>query len=179
MPDYTLDSAGPAKGHDNGAPNGPLIRHAAPLSEPAAPERYGTPRLKPGDVLSNRFVIDRLAGSGGMGTVYRALDRVTGQAVALKVARRDLHEERFAREARVLAELDHPAIVRYVAHGETTQGQSLPRDGVAARGRPRRSAWPCRVSRSARASTSCGERPRGWRRPTIGASFTVTSSRAT
>ncbi len=50
-------------------------------------------------------------------------DRVTGEAVALKVARRGPHEERFAREARVLAELDHPAIVRYVAHGETAQGQ--------------------------------------------------------
>ncbi len=91
---------------------------------PSPPEPYVPTRLKAGDVLSDRFVIDRLAGSGGMGTVYRALDRVTGQAVALKVARRDLHEERFAREARVLAELDHPAIVRYVAHGETMQGQA-------------------------------------------------------
>src|SRR5580704_554950 len=117
MPDYTLDSPGPARDIPNGASNGPLIRDVAALSESAAPERYGSPRLKAGDVLSNRFVIDRLAGGGGMGTVYRALDRVTGQAVALKVAQRDLHEDRFAREARVLAELDHPAIVRYVAHG--------------------------------------------------------------
>ena len=36
---------------------------------------------------------------------------------------RGKHEERFAREAQVLAELNHPAIVRYVAHGETAQGQ--------------------------------------------------------
>ena len=35
------------------------------------------------DVLSERFVIERLAGSGGMGAVYRALDRITGEAVAL------------------------------------------------------------------------------------------------
>ena len=80
--------------------------------------------LKAGDVLSDRFVVERHAGSGGMGWVYRALDRVTGDAVALKVmASRGQHEDRFAQEGRVLAELNHPAIVRYVAHGETTQGQ--------------------------------------------------------
>jgi eukaryotic-like serine/threonine-protein kinase len=80
--------------------------------------------MYPGDVLADRFVIERLAGSGGMGRVYRALDRVTGAPVALKlvtdVARDD---ERFAQEARVLSELTHPAIVKYVAHGITTQGQ--------------------------------------------------------
>ena len=60
-----------------------------------------------------------------MGAVYRAVDQLTGETVALKVmARRGQHEQRFAQEARVLAELNHPAIVRYVTHGETGQGQS-------------------------------------------------------
>jgi len=58
-----------------------------------------------------------------MGAVYRAMDRLTGAAVALKVmACRRGDEERFAQEARVLAELNHPTIVRYVTHGETAEG---------------------------------------------------------
>jgi hypothetical protein len=39
------------------------------------------------------------------------------------MARHGRHEDRFAQEARVLAALNHPAIVRYVAHGDTAQGQ--------------------------------------------------------
>ena len=87
-------------------------------------EGFERAKLKAGEVVSDRFVIERLAGSGGMGAVYRALDRLTGDPVALKVmvhAKRD--DDRFAREARVLAQLQHPAIVRYVAHGSTARGQ--------------------------------------------------------
>jgi tetratricopeptide (TPR) repeat protein len=60
-----------------------------------------------------------------MGAVYRALDRVTGGPVALKLmSQPGRHDERFAQEARVLAKLQHPAIVRYVAHGSTASGQA-------------------------------------------------------
>ena len=87
-------------------------------------EVFAPTSLKPGEVLSGRFAIDRLAGKGGMGAVYRALDRLSGVPVAIKVmTARGEHEERFAQEVRVLAELSHPAIVRYVAHGETSIGQ--------------------------------------------------------
>jgi serine/threonine protein kinase/tetratricopeptide (TPR) repeat protein len=75
--------------------------------------------------IAGRFVIVSHAGSGGMGTVYRALDEQTGGMVALKLLqRRDDPEgaERFAREARVLSELQHPGIVAYLAHGETETG---------------------------------------------------------
>jgi tetratricopeptide (TPR) repeat protein len=84
------------------------------------PRRFGA-----GDVLAERFVIHAVAGCGGMGTVYRATDRVTGQAVALKIVAAQGHAEhaRFAQEARVLAELAHPAIVGYVAHGTTGEEQ--------------------------------------------------------
>ncbi|HTB79218.1 MAG TPA: protein kinase, partial [Polyangiaceae bacterium] len=100
-----------------------FLRAAAAVSEPAANE-HPPLRFKAGEVFSDRFTIERLAGSGGMGAVYRALDAVTGVPVALKVMTTyGKHEQRFAQEARVLAELNHPAIVRYVAHGETEQGQ--------------------------------------------------------
>jgi hypothetical protein len=132
MAEYTFDPSGRGRPMESAGPE--ALPGGLPESVPDAvvrdvptdsspPEPYVPTRLKGGDVLSDRFVVERLAGSGGMGAVYRALDRVTGEAVALKVARRGPHEERFAREARVLAELDHPAIVRYVAHGETAQGQ--------------------------------------------------------
>ncbi|WP_394829610.1 protein kinase domain-containing protein [Pendulispora albinea] len=66
-----------------------------------------------------RFVIEKEAGRGGVGIVHRAIDRGTGQTVALKV----LHKiepstlRRFAMEADALEKLNHPNIVRYVTHG--------------------------------------------------------------
>jgi tetratricopeptide (TPR) repeat protein len=99
---------------------------AAPAADTTAEEERSTPsRLNIGDIVSDRFVIERLAGSGGMGTVYRALDRVAGMPVAIKVMTQPRsHDNRFAQEARVLAELQHPAIVGYVAHGSTAQGHN-------------------------------------------------------
>ena len=78
-----------------------------------------------GAVITDRFEIERRAGSGGMGTVYRARDRTTGAPVALKLLSglNPAARARFAREARVLAALRHPGIVRYVAHGETVDGE--------------------------------------------------------
>ncbi len=78
--------------------------------------------MNPGDVIGNRFEIERVAGVGGMGIVYRAFDRVAQGPVALKVVRDANDSSRFAREARVLSGLKHPRIVRYVDHG-TTDGK--------------------------------------------------------
>jgi tetratricopeptide (TPR) repeat protein len=72
-----------------------------------------------GKTVSGRFELLQLAGSGGMGAVYRARDLTDGSTVAVKILTgRELREaERFDLEAAILAELKHPAIVRYVAHG--------------------------------------------------------------
>src|SRR4051794_16730954 len=80
--------------------------------------------MEPGDVIAERFVLGELLGRGGMGSVYQASDRVTGDVVALKVLREDSSATaaRFSRESQVLAELHHPGIVRYVAHGVTRGG---------------------------------------------------------
>jgi predicted Ser/Thr protein kinase len=77
------------------------------------------------ELIAARFEIIELAGKGGMGAVYRARDRQTGALVALKLqlAERAGDGERFAREARILAELEHTAIVRHVAHGDCADGR--------------------------------------------------------
>jgi hypothetical protein len=77
--------------------------------------------VQPGTTVAGRFLVEGTAGTGGMGTVFRARDQQTGQPVALKIL--DLLDtrgaHRFAREAALLAELVHPGIVRYVCHGTT------------------------------------------------------------
>src|SRR5262245_41560353 len=79
---------------------------------------------RPGMCLAHRFDVLAPAGSGGVGTVYRGRDRLSGDDVAVKFLRhRDVSDvERFHREAGVLAQLSHPCIVRYIDHGETPDG---------------------------------------------------------
>jgi hypothetical protein len=78
-----------------------------------------------GRVVGGRFQLAAEAGSGGMGTVYRAHDLATGAIVAVKVLTgRDTREvQRFDQEATILAGLTHPAIVRYLAHGTADGGE--------------------------------------------------------
>lgn len=77
--------------------------------------------MEPGTRVGDRFLIERRIASGGMGTVYRAEDRLSGEPVALKITHVADHA-RFDREARILAELRHPGLVRYVAHGVASDG---------------------------------------------------------
>ncbi len=81
--------------------------------------------LTPGALFGGRFLIDRRVASGGMGTVFRAIDCRDGGVVALKIllGEGEGDVERFVREAAILAELDHPGIVRYAAHGRSDEGE--------------------------------------------------------
>ena len=80
-------------------------------------------------MLDNRYDVGRTLGSGGMGEVYLARDRVLGRDVALKVLRTQYagdseFAERFKREARSAASLSHPNIVQVYDRGETEDGSS-------------------------------------------------------
>ena len=80
-------------------------------------------------VLDNRYDVVRPLGSGGMGEVFLARDRVLGRDVALKVLRKqyagdDEFAERFKREAMSAASLSHPNIVQVYDRGETEEGAS-------------------------------------------------------
>lgn len=83
--------------------SGPALRPTQPLM--AVGQRFGS------------FVIEAVAGEGGMGAVYKARDSKLGRLVALKIIRPDADEgpaadtiARFLREARVGASLSHPGI---------------------------------------------------------------------
>ncbi len=75
--------------------------------------------------MHERFVLERITGTGGMGEVWQARDRQTGELRAVKILRsaHTVNLERFEREARTLAELPHAAIVRYVDHGVAPSGE--------------------------------------------------------
>ena len=69
----------------------------------------------PGDLLAGRFEVESVAGTGGMSTVYRAVDSQLGRVVAVKVfpaaVSAGVNGRRRESEVRLLASLDHPALV--------------------------------------------------------------------
>jgi len=69
------------------------------------------------------YQIEALIGHGGMGAVYRAEELTLGRKVALKVIAPELggdgrFRERFLRESRIAASLDHPHIVPIFKAGD-------------------------------------------------------------
>ena len=82
-----------------------------------------------GDVLSDRYELEELVGTGGMSSVYRAHDRLLDRKVALKVLHQQYtddaeHVGRFRHEARAVATLSHPNIVTVIDRGEHGGGSS-------------------------------------------------------
>jgi eukaryotic-like serine/threonine-protein kinase len=76
-----------------------------------------------GEKIAGRYEVEELVGHGGMSSVYKARDSLLERHVALKI----LHEqyssdenfvERFKREARSVAQLQHPNIVTVIDRGE-------------------------------------------------------------
>ncbi len=86
----------------------------------------------PGFVVANRFAIEHEHARGAMGSVARAIDTTTGKPVALKRLLNDAgNQARFRQEARLLARLDDPRIVRLVEHGEDEFGPWLAMEWIA------------------------------------------------
>ena len=61
------------------------------------------------------YEIIAMIGSGGMGEVYRARDPRVGREIAIKVAA-ERFSERFDREVRAVAALNHPNIWDYASY---------------------------------------------------------------
>jgi eukaryotic-like serine/threonine-protein kinase len=76
-----------------------------------------------GTVLSGRYRLDSKLGSGGMSTVYLAIDETLERPVAVKVLHAEISDqpdqiERFRREARSVAKLSHPNVVAVIDAGQ-------------------------------------------------------------
>jgi YVTN family beta-propeller protein len=78
--------------------------------------------LAPGTTVAG-YQVEALIGRGGMGAVYRAVEEGLGRKVALKVIAPELAQderfrERFLRESRIAASLDHPHVIPIYQAGE-------------------------------------------------------------
>src|SRR5688572_23686150 len=108
--------------------DGPTI----PTAEIAAPDTLrqptaGLPGI--GESVGERYIVERLLGSGGMGHVLLAVQEDIGRRVAIKILDPSLLSnaqalERFAREARAMAVLRSPHTVR--VHDVGTLESGLP-----------------------------------------------------
>src|SRR2546426_6742853 len=97
-------------------------------AKPAPRTRAGTthagqPMLEPGAVLAQRYEILEILGEGGMGAVYKAMDRELSRPVALKVIRPDLAGnqailDRFKQELLLAREVTHKNVIRIYDLGE-------------------------------------------------------------
>lgn len=92
-------------------------RCGTPMPDLSSTSGGGGARLRPGQLLANRYYIVAEIGRGGMGSIYRAKDNTLKEAVALKTLLpqflQDKHVvERFFNEARIARQLSHPNIVR-------------------------------------------------------------------
>lgn len=89
------------------------------------------PTLPDGSLISGRFRIKRLAGHGGMGEVYEALDEELGGRVALKIIRPELSIDpsfmgRFRREVQIARRVTHPNVCRIFDTGrDESTGRAL------------------------------------------------------
>jgi serine/threonine protein kinase len=113
----------------------PLLASSEAFGVPAyierdeeSPSRYEPLPLARGDRIG-RYTIRSLLAEGGMGMVFRAVDRQLGRRVAIKLLRPRTvdgtalfgHRDRLLREAQALAQLSHPNIVTIYDVG-TTKG---------------------------------------------------------
>ena len=83
--------------------------------------------LEPGTLFEGRYRLERLLGRGGFGAVYVATQLSVGRPVALKLlvpelAKSENEVRRFEQEAKIIAALDHPHIVKLIELGRTDDG---------------------------------------------------------
>lgn len=104
----------------------PALDRTATAHGPARPAL--TTSLEPGQVLAQRYRVQRLLGKGGMGAVYLADDEVLGELVALKVissafaADEQAMVTRFRKEAAAARKVSSPCVIRIHDLGEARPG---------------------------------------------------------
>src|SRR5262245_24653469 len=130
--------AGAAPTGSAGSSNRLAVVRDTPVAGPAALDRTATAAavraapitatLEPGQVLAQRYRVQRLLGKGGMGAVYLADDEVLGELVALKVILSAFAADeagmvsRFRREAAAARKVSSPSVIRIHDLGEARPG---------------------------------------------------------
>src|SRR5688500_9734647 len=98
-----------------------LLLHGEVLSKlESGTSSTSTPRILQKDTLVGPYRIEEQLDSGGMGVVYRAFDTRLGRTVAIKVGFEQF-SDRFYREARAIASLNHPNICTLHDIGSTAE----------------------------------------------------------
>src|SRR5687768_10235727 len=104
---------------------GPTTRRRSPGGDVPYTGMNWSPKgvvvVQAGSALAGRYRLEQRIGSGGMGEVWRAFDRVLGRTVAVKRMR--LPDEpsfidRFRAEARTMATVSHPGVVEVYDFGD-------------------------------------------------------------
>jgi serine/threonine-protein kinase len=119
-------SAAPASPAPAAGPD-PLDKTATAAPTPRIQPSFTT-TLEPGQVLAQRYRVQRLLGKGGMGAVYLADDEVLHELVALKVISSAFASDeqamiaRFRREAAAARKVSSPAVIRIHDLGEARPG---------------------------------------------------------
>ena len=130
LSDPTVESASPFDSTDRDIDLGTGAARQLTSDPPTAlVPRDSFRELPPGSVVGEIYEIDARLGAGAMGEVYAARHISLGKRVAIKVISQHLSEddaaiERFAMEARTLAQIQHPAIVAVEHVGELADGRA-------------------------------------------------------
>ena len=102
------------------------FQNGGSVTEAIEPETEAVESLV-GTVLAGRYRIERLLGSGGMGSVYRAEHVLMRKACAVKVLHREMTQvkevvARFEREAVAAARIEHPNVATATDFGQLENG---------------------------------------------------------
>ena len=125
--DATLVDLGPSSDPDATLVDADVRLIGSPHPPPSGPKpariQVSVPILQPGDVLAGRYEILQLLGEGGMGAVYKAMDRELDRPVAMKLIRPELAANpailaRFKQELLLAHQVTHKNVIRIYDLGD-------------------------------------------------------------
>ena len=110
-------------------------RSTAPVDGPPEVESASVTRLRRGDVLAGRYLIQRFIARGGMGEVYEALDQLLSERIAVKTVVASISDdlravERLKVETNLSRRVTHPNVCRIFDIGVHEQARGSGRESV-------------------------------------------------
>lgn len=104
-----------------------MIRFLNFAQEKPMTEQRDSQSVRPGDEIAGRYKSIEKLGEGGMGSVYKAHDKILGRSVAVKVLNVSTTSQddvvRFHREAKAASQVVHPNVIKVLDFGITESGQ--------------------------------------------------------